>query len=58
MVMKEPSATYWFYCIRQPLDMQCTTRRVNSKQDLFNALTSVSIVRDHHNRITYIDLWS
>ena len=31
----------------------CTTRRVNSKRDLFEALTSMNIVRDHRNRIIH-----
>ena len=33
--------------------MQCTTRRVNSKRDLFETLTSINIARDHHNRIIH-----
>ena len=33
--------------------LQCTTRRVNSKRDLFKATTSMNIVRDHHNRMIH-----
>ena len=33
--------------------MQSTTRRVNSKRDLFRAFISMNVVRDHHNRIIH-----
>ena len=36
--------------------MQCTTQRVNSKRDLFKAVTSVNIVHDHHNPVVQPDL--
>ena len=33
--------------------MQCTTRRLYSKQNLFKTLTSMNIARDNHNRIIH-----
>ena len=33
--------------------IQCTTQRVYSNRDLFKALTSMNIARDHHNRIIH-----
>ena len=33
--------------------MQYTTQRVYSERDLFKALTSMNIARDHHNRIIH-----
>ena len=35
----------------QNCDLQCTTRRVNSRLDLFKTFTSMNIARDPHNRI-------